>query len=157
MNDTELAWLAGLYEGEGSTSKHGGLSYHITIAMTDQDVLERAQQITGLGRVYGPYAKRSGWKDIYSWVCNEHDSYTIMRLIKPFMLARRAAQIDEAIHTYETRERQYVIPAELKLSVIEDRKIGLSQWDLAGKHGISRSAVQQILQANGLSGRVRLN
>jgi len=49
MTAPEAAWLAGILEGEGSFLS--GKSIAIQVTMTDLDVLERLQPITGLGRV----------------------------------------------------------------------------------------------------------
>jgi len=42
---TDIAWLAGLLEGEGSFSIKN-VSAEISIAMSDKDILDRAAQLT---------------------------------------------------------------------------------------------------------------
>jgi hypothetical protein len=48
----EIAWLAGLYEGEGSMTKSS-----LAISMTDEDVIRRAAELLGT-QVSGPYEVR---------------------------------------------------------------------------------------------------
>ena len=67
--DADLAYAAGLYEGEGScvvnkctrTLSTGERKDYpiarLTIAMTDLEPLERFQEALGMGVIYGPYAK----------------------------------------------------------------------------------------------------
>lgn len=51
ITPTNIAWVAGVYEGEGCLNFSGG-KWHITIQMTDFDVLERIQDILGMGNIY---------------------------------------------------------------------------------------------------------
>lgn len=67
MTDTDIAWVAGLLEGEGyfgcriaTTKNRPGKAYlqvRICVNMTDEDVLRRAQSITGAGHINGPYTR----------------------------------------------------------------------------------------------------
>lgn len=57
-----LAWLAGLFEGEACFSvrqNRGCLQLHIALNMTDEDVVRRAHEIVGAGKVRGPIRDRS--------------------------------------------------------------------------------------------------
>jgi len=63
-----MAWLAGLVEGEGcirlqKSNKSVGAS--VIVQMTDGDVIERLQSITGLGCVTGPYYKKKNGGSTY--------------------------------------------------------------------------------------------
>ena len=57
MTVAELAWVAGLIEGEGcffvterKTEKYGPYRYaRVTVCMTDRDILELLQAVTGVG------------------------------------------------------------------------------------------------------------
>jgi hypothetical protein len=55
----EIAWAAGLFEGEGCISyiRPWGREPDIqaALAMTDEDVVRRFDEIVDRGRVYGPY------------------------------------------------------------------------------------------------------
>jgi len=57
MSDLELGWVAGILEGEGcffvttrKTAKYGPYVYaRVTVCMTDRDIIERLQHVTGVG------------------------------------------------------------------------------------------------------------
>jgi hypothetical protein len=59
MSSFELGWVAGLLEGEGcffvntsGTPQYGPYAYaRVAVCMTDRDVLERLQEVTGIGRL----------------------------------------------------------------------------------------------------------
>jgi len=58
----DIAWLTGLWEGEGSflVREHGGVRMSIT--MTDRDVMERAAALLG-GALRGPYRSKATRRD----------------------------------------------------------------------------------------------
>lgn len=72
LSTRDIAWLAGLVEGEGCISikraarRSGNAnSIHLHIGMTDWDVLDRAAAILG-ARVLGPYADSATRQDTYT-------------------------------------------------------------------------------------------
>lgn len=64
MNTHELAWAAGLFDGEGHTradfhsKSTTTLCPRIDVAQSDRFVLDRFRGVVGVGRVYGPYARK---------------------------------------------------------------------------------------------------
>jgi hypothetical protein len=74
----DLAWAAGLYEGEGSTlavDVHANKRYvylRVQIGMTDLEPLEKMRTLFG-GRIYGPYLQVRSSKPIYSWRLQEQE------------------------------------------------------------------------------------
>lgn len=66
MSGLELAWVAGLLEGEGSfCANRKRLFIHVT--MTDRDVLENLAAITGVGSIYELVRRRSHHTQAYRW------------------------------------------------------------------------------------------
>ena len=72
-----LAWAAGLFDAEGSTSlsdhrSHPGRKY-VEAAITQggegapPDVLVRFKSAVGAGLIYGPYAQRGATQPVYRW------------------------------------------------------------------------------------------
>lgn len=120
MIDEQWAWLAGLYEGEGScvTYRRGPrrLLVHITITSTDKDVIERVAEVAGVGRIYGPYFKNGdggqlGKKPRWRWtVCRTRDVLAVMERIEPFLLSRRTATLVAAREALEAH-LQTKVPA----------------------------------------------
>lgn len=84
-----LAWLAGLLEGEGSFLFHRGKSLVIQMAMTDEDVVRRAHKIAGVGNVHGPYS-RGDFKPQWVFKCSDSkQAYALMVAVLPWLGSRR--------------------------------------------------------------------
>lgn len=92
------AWLAGLYEGEGSCSLAAG-RLQIQIKMTDEDVIRRVLEVAGVGRVYGPYRRGPDhYKAFWTYIAYKTDDVLVLLdRLRPFLMSRRREQIDTAI------------------------------------------------------------
>lgn len=106
MTETELAWLAGWMEGEGTfygayVKTRKDYWYHrvtLRAVSTDKDTIEKAHRITGVGRIYGPYMYGTNKQENWQWaVCKRVDAETLMHILRPHMSSRRQVQIDEAL------------------------------------------------------------
>ena len=69
---TELAWYAGLVDGEGTFGiqrQKGRRSEipHIQAGQVDRRVLDRFRAAVGVGKVYGPYAPRHPGHSLYCY------------------------------------------------------------------------------------------
>ena len=100
MTKTEIAWVAGLFEGEGCIvhrhyprRKRGGSTVRqLVLGMTDQDVVRRLHAITGIGRVYKKAPGKPHWKPQLSWVsCTYGESASLLKKLLPYFGRRRAA------------------------------------------------------------------
>ncbi len=99
--------MAGLLEGEGcffsityKTENYGPYTYaRVTVCMTDRDILERLQQVTGIGRLEKSRARANPkHKPISQWiVCKNQDAIDLMKAVYPWMGQRRRARIDEVL------------------------------------------------------------
>jgi len=103
MNDREICWLAGLLEGEGcfDIKKNKDHRYpRIQVNMNDRDVVERVATMIG-ANVLGPYGlHRSDNLNAqpYYQVCVQGaKAVDVMKKVRPFMLSRRAAKIDDVL------------------------------------------------------------
>jgi hypothetical protein len=119
MTPEELAWVAGLFEGEGSVSfrithredagrgyNRSGGSLRLEINMTDRDVLDVVKGITGVGRVYGPY-DRGGRRAMHGWIVTSgSDVRALCERLRPLLFSRRQEQIDAALAGYASRYRR---------------------------------------------------
>jgi hypothetical protein len=111
MTEVELAWVAGLLEGEGcffpieyKTKGYRPYTYaRVAVLMTDLDVLQRLQELTGIGHSDGPTPRKDPrHKPIWHWVASENkESITLMRAVYPLMGERRRARIDEVLALVE--------------------------------------------------------
>ena len=104
--DTDKAYIAGLFDGEGSIhfkrgpekkKKHKGKGYRISnsirismeIAMTDQSVLIWLHEVLGVGTLIDKPRKglrKNGTKYLmqYRWRCTFRDAYYVCLLIWPW-------------------------------------------------------------------------
>src|ERR1700679_2626097 len=103
VSEIEIAWLAGLLEGEGNfgfnwNAIRSGKSPRIRISMTDEDILQRVADL--IGRITGNYPRvrgrsvLTGNKQPAYEVCTYGaNANTIMRLIVGYMGQRRRKKI----------------------------------------------------------------
>lgn len=100
-DDTEWAWAAGLFEGEGSILVTGrpGYGIRLQLKMTDEDVVRRFRDITG-GVVRGPYQSHQDdghkRKPYWMWQSDRTDPRHILRRFEPWLGRRRAAAAQRA-------------------------------------------------------------
>jgi hypothetical protein len=102
MSKHELWWVAGFLEGEGCFSRresHPGYSYpNIDVQTSDRDVLDRLVEITGTGRVSGPFATRAAHhRPMYGWKKVGKEARELMVLLAPLMGERRREKIEEIL------------------------------------------------------------
>lgn len=97
---TDIAWAAGLIEGEGCFTLHSDMKRpYFLLDMTDKDVLERFQEVFPNTNLRGPYKHKNKehhkprWRvDAYGDAC-----VYIMQSVYPYMFTRRKEKIDELI------------------------------------------------------------
>jgi hypothetical protein len=94
----EIAWAAGLFEGEGCIShmqRGSGLDLQIALAMTDEEVVRRFDAVVDRGRVYGPYlppSHGSRRKQFWRWAARGDTAHDVLDLIGPWLMSRRSEQ-----------------------------------------------------------------
>ena len=106
MRESDIAYLAGLFDGEGSLQckkgwekkkKHKGEGYRKThawrinmeIAMTDESVIRWVHEVLGVGSVIRRNVKgttKSGrkYKTQWRWRCTFRDAYYVCKLLWPY-------------------------------------------------------------------------
>ena len=99
--DAEVAWLAGLLEGEGSflavrRKRDGAVLPRISMTTTDRDIIDRVVALMG-GSV--SEIRRPNKKVAWGWAVGSfaHVEYWMTRLY-PHMGARRRQQIDVVLN-----------------------------------------------------------
>ena len=111
MTEIEIAWLAGLFEGEGciTTAKkanhRSGNQRFLVIKMTNEDVVRKAHRIAGVGKLYGPYRAvnnkvrdTSHYKPFWQWAVFARDEVLyIGNALLPHLGERRRAKMIEAL------------------------------------------------------------
>tara|TARA_A100001515_G_scaffold101615_2_gene82291 strand:+ start:836 stop:1264 length:429 start_codon:yes stop_codon:yes gene_type:complete len=113
----DIAYLAGLFDGEGSVSykqymrkrKHGKKAYptwqiRLEIAMTDESIIRWVTEFVGVG-TYGPRKVRPGRKKQWRWRCSHRQAYYVARLIWPYVHVK-LPQIQKIIEHYAKEKLQ---------------------------------------------------
>ena len=122
MNDTDKAYIAGLFDGEGSINftrrpekkkKHKGKGYRISnsmrismeISMTDQSVLIWLHEVLGVGTLTDKPRKglrKNGTKYLmqYRWRCTFRDAYYVCCLLWPWAHTK-LPKIQQVIEHYQ--------------------------------------------------------
>lgn len=96
-----LGWIAGILEGEGCfylRHRNGKIRHEIKVNMTDEDIVRRLEEKSGMGRVGGPYSSPShgDHKPLFQWVVAQQDHVQLLIFsIWPFLGERRRAKIQE--------------------------------------------------------------
>lgn len=105
INDVELAWLAGILEGEGSFMMGrnivGGKVYfypRVVVTMTDRDVIDRVASLFETNTYCLP--EKSDRKDQYRAQVNGSRAATLMEMLLLHMGERRSSKIKEILLEY---------------------------------------------------------
>ena len=132
MKNTNVAYIAGLFDGEGSISykqymrkrPHNKKAYptwsiRMEIAMTDKSVLIWINEVLGVGtvnpkRYKTPYTV--GWKKQWRWRCQHRDAYFVARLLWPYAHVK-LNKIQKIIAHYST-----------KLEVMNGKVVSLEEY-----------------------------
>lgn len=95
----DLAWAAGLYEGEGTVCR-ARTSRFLSLTSTDEDVVLRFREAVGMGQVTGPYGPHPprGKKVYWTWrVCNFEHRQAVTALLWDWLSPRRKVQLTESL------------------------------------------------------------
>lgn len=93
-SDLELAWAAGLYDGEGCTSIRASKYAKMSIGQVDREVLERFQAAVGTGKIYGPIKPSKNRGQMWYQFCidRQSDVKDAMSKIYPYLSSIKRAQ-----------------------------------------------------------------
>ena len=118
MKDTNVAYIAGLFDGEGCVSykqymrkrSHNKKAYptwqiRLEMAMTDKSILIWVCEVLGVGTVTEKKYKTAytvGWKKQWRWRCSHRDAYYVSCLLFPYAHVKLAG-IQKIISHYAKR------------------------------------------------------
>lgn len=133
MNDTDVAYIAGLFDGEGCVSykqymrkrPHNKKPYptwqiRLEIAMTDKSILIWVNEMLGVGTVGEKRYKTKytkGWKKQWRWRCSHRDAFKVCCLLFPYAHVK-LGEIQKIIQHYSER----------KLRVMNDNVVSLDEY-----------------------------
>jgi hypothetical protein len=96
MSELEVAWLAGLFDGEGSIilkkrSRPNSLSSRITITNTFYPLLERVIEVTGTGKLYEMtrYKPDPSHARSWNWQCNGSNARLVLEQLLPWLIVKK--------------------------------------------------------------------
>jgi len=104
INREDLAWAAGLFEGEGSVylGITGTYKYpSLKLCTTDKDVIERFHRVVfKLGAIYGPYKYEVVRTPIWSWETKKFEHIQcVLTLFWGWLGNRRRRKVYEVLST----------------------------------------------------------
>lgn len=146
LTATDLAWLAGYLEGEGSFMKgppsNSGLPV-VSFQTTDEDIAARVAAMFAVS--YFSTAKaRDYYKDAFRARLSGSRAVGLMKKLRPFMGVRRQAQIDTAIQSYAPAPPR---GGNRKLTADQVREIRAATGtlrEIGCRYGIHHSAICKI-------------
>lgn len=102
MTETDIAWAAGLFEGEGHFRiRRRGPGYRSRFEMgltsTDEDVVRRFAHIAGCGVVKHRARNRPHWKDQYVWIAQTPEARAFVNRLAPYLGVRRSDRLSEIL------------------------------------------------------------
>ncbi len=98
LSDVRLAWVAGLFEGEGWIGVRGGRPT-LQVVSTDEDVITRLAEWTGVGHVTGPH--KGTVKPTWHWkVTKRDDAGQLLERLIPLLCKRRAQRAREVVQAW---------------------------------------------------------
>lgn len=151
-SDVQLAWLAGLLEGEGSfipaTEKN---PVCIAINMTDKDIIDKVAQWWGVS-VCLPRKQEDHHKQSYRCMIRGSRAVTWMESIYGWMGERRKSQINTAIDSHKPKGPFQKINHEEALEIKQRFLEGESAVDLATEFEVSKWTVYAIHQGRRSTG-----
>lgn len=152
-SETDLGWLAGFLEGEGSFGLIGrpptDLRYpRISASQKQREPLERLVRIVG-GTIYRSRRGSSSRVDsgIWTWCLDGTHARAIMELLLPHMSPRRRTQIDASLAGEVRRPSRGEQNVKARLTadqVLAIRASDRSQRELAREYGVDPSTINHI-------------
>ena len=131
--ETDRAYIAGLFDGEGCVSykqynrkrannkkAYPTWQIRLEIAMTDKSVLVWLNEILGVGTVGEKRYKTkytAGWKKQWRWRCSHRDAFYVCCLIWPWSHVK-LPEIQKIIQHYSER----------KLKIMNDKVVDLQEY-----------------------------
>jgi hypothetical protein len=106
MTTEEIAWAAGLFEGEGTWQITNKGYVQAALGMTDRDVVERFARIVDMGNVTRVHRPTQNRQDIWHWyIGSRRDVQRLALMFIPHLGERRRARALELLAAAEGWEK----------------------------------------------------
>ena len=102
-SDTQIAWAAGIFEGEGCITRTHTSMGMLQLRMTDLDVVQKFVDIMGYGNIVQEPTLPSG-KDVWCWrVGKRNQVYRMLELLLPHLMSRRAYAAQNILDDFDNK------------------------------------------------------
>ena len=145
MDDRDLYWLAGLFEGEGTFCFAYGKPRALAIQMTDLDTLKRVQDLVG-GNICKTKKQKDHHKESWRWYMSGLKAKNLAVKLEPLLMSRRAARCREFIEKSSNRTEDTLSKRNKAISL---REQGLTTTQIGAILNIDRSYVSHLLGKRG--------
>ena len=145
-----LAWAAGLFEGEGCingyVSKDGMRGIQLSLNMRDFDAVVQFRDVIGFGHLYEKPPGKPHWSPQLQWhVGTFEHAQAVIAMLWPWLCARRRATAARVLGAYRaavTKRDQ----SRVRRGAIADalRRGGLTQRAIARQFGVSEPTVSRV-------------
>lgn len=146
LSELELAWLAGLLEGEGSfvlAPPSDPTRPRISLQMTDEDVVRRVATMFKLTYVQSRrYEKKVNWKQSFCVILRGQRAVSLMKRLYPYMGERRKKRITEIISSYKERPAAVAKLSDKAVRDIRTKRISMRQF--AEFYGVAKGTIQRV-------------
>lgn len=146
MKLTDLHWLAGLLEGEGSFYLGESSTPSIVVTMTDLEPVRKASILMGSKSVTSSTVTSAGKRVYRTSLSRAKKVRKLLLLLMPLMSPRRQGQIERLISRCNKMEDDYISgfqKAELVTYLVKVK--GVSQAELSRRTGISDSVIHNVI------------
>jgi hypothetical protein len=110
----DIAWVAGVFEGEGTIRiRKGNYGAQVSVRMDDQDVIERIRLIMGFGHVYELEEHRANGRVVIQYnyqLGSADDVIAFLTAVLPWLGARRKEKAEQAIASARLIGNNYAHP-----------------------------------------------
>ncbi len=104
-NPLDLAWAAGFFEGEGTTSvlkaQRDKYAYlRMSVSQKDPELLYKFQNIFKVGKVY------KNKRGVHSWDCyRQSEVFVVLEALLPYFGSQKTKQANEAVLYVKTHSK----------------------------------------------------
>ena len=138
-----IGYVAGILDGEGSfMTATSGFTPKVQVHITDLDVLETLQTVTGCGTIHKVTKRQDHWKQAWVWRCSGNEAVSVMNSVLPYMSKHRSNKIHEVLEIWYNRCKNVRSTRDVVLEAAEAYRNGDGSFrSLAVKYGVSRTAI----------------
>jgi hypothetical protein len=92
MKQTDLAWAAGLFDGEGHIRLswyNGAVDAALVLAMVDKPSVCKFFSIVNLGSFIIRPPQKNGWKTQWKWQARSQEANKVAKLLSPYLICKK--------------------------------------------------------------------